>query len=176
MAEPPEVLPVNSEPKYPPRVTRGPDGIYRWHYVISQKQNRHGLRITLIVMGALCVFLMGMGLTMGRDAFLVILLSCGGVMLITGLICWLFDRLSKNGVPQAVELSEDYVRWVGRGRTDFYYHFRGTERVRVLAADEIIEIRQLLGVMQVYVPREDFGFVQDFILRHIPPDTNVEYD
>ncbi len=167
---------MNSRQEFTPRVTRGEDGVYRWVYLISREQNRHGLRVTLIVVGALCLLLVIMGAMLDREAFVAILLSCGAAMLITLLVCRVFDRMASGGVRQPFELTEDHVRWVGTGRTDFVYSFRSLRAVRVLADEDIIEIRQLLGVMQVYVPHEDFGFVQDFILRRLPEKTVVEYE
>ena len=164
------------KPSYTPRVTKDPDGVYRWVYRISREQNRHALKITLTVVGAMCVFLIGMALFFDREMLWIMLLTCGAVMLIAGLVCWIFDRLSRNGIAQPFELTEDHVRWVGHGRTDFIYTFRSIRSVHILPQEDIIEIRQLLGVMQVYVPHEDFGLVQDYILRRVGRNTNIEYD
>ncbi len=162
--------------EYTPRVTRGEDGAYRWTYRISRKQHRHGLRVTMIVVGALCLLLVILGAMLDRQVFLITLLSCGAVMLITVLICWWFDRMAKGGVWQPFEMTEAYIRWVGYGRTDFIFPYRSLRSARILADEDIIEVRQRLGVMQVYVPHEDFGFVQDFILRRLPETAAVDYE
>ena len=162
--------------EYTPRVTKGPDGVWRWIYVISRKQHRHALRITMTVVGAVAVFLIVMAAVTDRDMMWVTALSGAAATAVAGLVCLLFDRLAKDGVRQPFELSEDWVRWVGTGRTDFRYSWGSIRRVRILPSEDIIEVRQLLGVMQVYVPREDFSLVRDLILSRIPGTADVEYE
>ena len=166
---------MDSRPEYPQRVTRGPDGIYRWTYRISQRQNRRALRITIAVVGGVCVIMTAMAATLDVRALAVTVLSCGAAMLITLLVCAVVNRLSAGGIPQPFEVAEDYVRWVGSGRTDFRYSYSSLRRVRILPSEDIIELRQLLGVMQVYIPHEDFALVQGLILSRLPDGADVEY-
>ena len=61
----------------------------------------------------------------------------------------------------AASKSESYVR---------FGHVRG---VRILRRSGTIKINERLEHSQVYAQPEDFDFVQDYILSHIPPTTKV---
>ena len=167
---------MDTKAKYPERVTKGEDGVWRWTAVISRSQNRHAISVTLKVMGAACLFLIVMAATMkDRQMLLVTALSCAGAMAVAGAVCAVYDRMAKNGRLQAFEITDDHMRWVGVGRTDFRYSWRSIRSVRVFEEEDVVEIRQLLGVMQIYVPHEDFPLVKDLILGHISGTADVEY-
>ena len=48
---------MDTKAKYPDRVTKGEDGVWRWTGVISRSENRHAISVTLKVVGAMCLFL-----------------------------------------------------------------------------------------------------------------------
>ncbi len=167
---------METRAKYPERVTKGEDGVWRWTAVISRAENRHAISVTLKVVGAMCLFLIGLSASMrDRQMLLVTVLACGGVMAVTGAVCAVADRMAANGRYQAFEITDDHMRWVGVGRTDFRYSWRSIRSVRVFEEEDVIEIRQLLGVMQIYVPHEDFALVKDLILARVSGSADVEY-
>ena len=96
-------------------------------------------------------------------------------MAVAGAVCAVYDRMAKNGRLQAFEITDDHMRWVGVGRTDFRYSWRSIRSVRVFEEEDVVEIRQLLGVMQIYVPHEDFPLVKDLILGRVSGTADVEY-
>ena len=167
---------MDTKAKYPDRVTKGEDGVWRWTGVISRAENRHAISVTLKVMGAICLFLIVMAATMkDRQMLLVTALSCAGAMAVAGAVCTVYDRIAKNGRLQAIKRQKSSFVWVGVGRTDFRYSWRSIRSVRIFEEEDVIEIRQLLGVMQIYVPHEDFALVKDLILARVSGSADVEY-
>lgn len=53
-------------------------------------------------------------------------------------------------------------------RTTFTSDFPNVRRIKPRRALKLIKVNKLLDRNQVYVPREDFDFVLDFIRRHCP--------
>jgi len=166
---------ADRKPIYTPRVTRGEDGAYRWVYEIDKEHNLLGARITMRVMGVMAVMLVLLGAFMGRDALVVMLLCAVAAVVIALAVCLVFYKLAPTS-RQPYELTEKYIRWVGTGRTNAYYYFRGIRRVRVSRPENMIEVRGLIGFIQVFVPPEDFSFVCEYILRRLPERADVTYD
>lgn len=46
--------------------------------------------------------------------------------------------------------------------------FESTRRVKILPEFDLFDLREWFGMNQIFVPREDYAFVKDFILEHIP--------
>ena len=91
--------------EYTPRVTRGEDGAYRWTCRISREQHRHGLRVTMIVVGALCLLLVILGAMLDRQVFLITLLSCGALGVISEI--W--------GVIEGIQILTGSINTDGKG-------------------------------------------------------------
>ena len=53
-------------------------------------------------------------------------------------------------------------------RTELYSEFRRVRRVKAYPRRNLIKVNGLLSRNQVYAEPEDFPFVLDFILRHVP--------
>ncbi len=52
--------------------------------------------------------------------------------------------------------------------TEMYTSFAKTKKVRFYPRRDVIKIRHTLNRNQIYAKPEDFGFVQDYILRRVP--------
>lgn len=53
-------------------------------------------------------------------------------------------------------------------RTEMYSEFARVRKVRLYPRRHLIKVNQLLNKNQVYAAPEDYAFVRDYILRHVP--------
>ena len=158
--------------EYPLRVTYWPDGAYRWRARVDRAQRMKAIKITLGVVGALCLMLMVMAVIIGPDMLGVVGLSCLAAMAISGVVCWLYFRGSSD-LHQPYEMAEEYIRYASSGRDDTYFFYKNIRRVTVREKENLIQVRGRLIGAPIIVPHEDFAFVQDYILRRLPPDADV---
>ena len=160
--------------EFGPRVQRCADGVYRWRALLDRAQHKQVVRITLGVCGGTCLLFIVLALLLGPDMLGVMLLTCLAIMAIAGLVCWLYIRGSRNSW-QPYEMTEEYVRYVSIGSADTYFHFKDIRKVIVQADRDRIVVNSLLVTAPVFVPHEDFAFVQNYILRRLPDRTAVVY-
>ena len=165
--------------EYPPAVTRGEDGVYRWAGYPDHKQKGEVVRIVMGVVGGICLLIFAMFLylyfTQGSNDMLgVVLLSCLAACAISGLICWIYTRTA-DGITQPYDLTEEYVRYAGSGKYDYYFHYKDLRKVTVFEERNMIKVKGLISAAPVFVPHEDFRFVQNYILRRVPDTTTVVY-
>lgn len=165
--------------KYPytDRVTLDPDGVYRWRGRFSRSQQMKVVKITLGVCGGTCLLLIVMGLAHdpSLSAMAPILLSSLGVMAVAGLVCLLFYGGHREQY-QPYEMTEERVRYVGSGKSDALFYFKNMRRVRIRADEGLIELRTAMMTAPVFVPREDLGFVQNYILQHVSGNADIVYE
>ena len=159
---------------YPLRVVRGEDGVLRWSGAIDKKHQRVAYRIVLLACGGALLFFVLASLVINPEMFGVTFLICLGVMAIPALVCFVFDRLTPDPQFQAFELGEDFIHWVGYGKTDFIYSLRSIRRARVKTAEHMIVLTCIPGVMHVYIPPEDFSYVRDFLLLRLPATAKIK--
>ena len=161
--------------KYPLRVMRGEDGVVRWSGAIDKKHQRTAYKIILIACGGALLLFLPLCLLVNPEMLGVTALILLGVMAIPVLVCFVFDRITPDPQLQPFELGEDFIHWVGYGRTDFRYSLHSIRRVRVKTEEHMLVLYQPLGVMHVYIPAEDFPYVRDFVLRRIPAQASVKF-
>ena len=164
-----------SEYPHTPRVRRDLDGIYRWKAKFNVEQRRNVVKITLGVCGGMCAVFVVMAVLMGGDAMWVTLLSCAAVMVIAGVISWIYFRASEN-MYQPYEMAEDYVRYVGGRRNDTYFRFESVRRVTVRREQDLIVMKNAIVSAPIFIPHEDFEYVLSYILRRLTPDAEVIYE
>ena len=164
---------------YPERVTPGEDGIYRWSCRFDREQRKKTVKTILWAVGVPClIILLMMGwlcfVKGGNDVemFLTAAVSCAAAMAITAVICLITYRTGAS-FTQPYEMGPEYVRYVGKGRTDFVYYYRESRHVRICEARNLIEIRGLISTAPFHVPVEDFGFVKNYIISQVT--CSVEY-
>ena len=107
--------------------------------------------------------------------FLTTLLSCLGVLAVVSAVALPLMRLSR-GRQQKYEMNEKYVRFVGYGRSDSYFRYKGIRRVRVNRARNLIHIRGIAVSAPFFVPPEGFEFVRNYILSRLPDSAKVSYE
>ena len=159
---------------YTDRVVRGDDGVYRWQAPLNREQQIKVVKIVFGVCGGLCVLFILGALILDPSMLTAVLLSTLAVLLIAGLPCWLYLRGGE--IWQKYEMSEERLHFVGYGRSDAYYDFKAIRKVRILAEQNLLEVRTALSVAPFFVPHEDFAFVQDYVLRRLPDTVQLRYD
>ena len=145
-------------------IERDENGTYHWTAAIDGEYDRKIIRIVFGAIGGLCVLFTVYALVKYPDMFLTTLLSCLGVLAVVSAVALPLMRLSR-GRQQKYEMNEEYVRFVGYGRSD-----------RVNRARNLIHIRGIAVSAPFFVPPEGFEFVRNYILSRLPDSAKVSYE
>lgn len=156
-------------------IERDENGTYHWVAAIDGEYDRKIIRIVFGAIGGLCVLFTVYALVKYPDMFLTTLLSCLGVLAVVSAVALPLMRLSR-GRQQKYEMNEEYVRFVGYGRSDSYFRYKGIRRVRVNRARNLIHIRGTAVSAPFFVPPESFEFVRNYILSRLPDSAKVSYE
>lgn len=156
-------------------IERDENGTYHWTAAIDGEYDRKIIRIVFGAIGWLCVLFTVYALVKYPDMFLTTLLSCLGVLAVVSAVALPLMRLSR-GRQQKYEMNEEYVRFVGYGRSDSYFHYKGIRRVRVNRARNLIHIRGIAVSAPFFVPPEGFEFVRNYIVSRLPDSAKVSYE
>ena len=160
--------------QFPLRVTRYEDGIYRWRAEIDRDFEMRSYKIAIICVGAMCLFMAGMGLVLsfryGFDTLVWTLVPCVIIMGITLLLTWLMTR-HKDKALQAYEMGDDFVRYseVKGG----YWNYKSTRELIITA--DYCELKKPLATIRVYYVPEDKALVSGHLMTHMPPGTPIKY-
>ena len=156
-------------------VERDENGTYHWTAAIDGEYDRKTIRIVFGAIGGLCVLFTVYALVKYPDMFLTTLLSCLGVLAVVSAVALPLMRLSRSR-QQKYEMNEEYVRFVGYGRSDSYFRYKGIRRVRVNRARNLIHIRGIAVSAPFFVPPEGFEFVRNYIVSRLPDSAKVSYE
>ena len=156
-------------------IERDENGTYHWTAAIDGEYDRKIIRIVFGAIGGLCVLFTVYALVKYPDMFLTTLLSCLGVLAVVSAVALPLMRLSR-GRQQKYEMNEEYVRFVGYGRSDSYFHYKGIRRVRVNRPRNLIHIRGIAVSAPFFVPPEGFEFVRNYIVSRLPDSAKVSYE
>ncbi len=156
-------------------IERDENGTYHWTAAIDGEYDRKIIRIVFGAIGGLCVLFTVYALVKYPDMFLTTLLSCLGVLAVVSAVALPLMRLSR-GRQQKYEMNEEYVRFVGYGRSDSYFRYKGIRRVRVNRARNLIHIRGIAVSAPFFVPPEGFEFVRNYIVSRLPDSAKVSYE
>ena len=156
-------------------IERDENGTYHWVAAIDGEYDRKIIRIVFGAIGGLCVLFTVYALVKYPDMFLTTLLSCLGVLAVVSAVALPLMRLSR-GRQQKYEMNEEYVRFVGYGRSDSYFRYKGIRRVRVNRARNLIHIRGIAVSAPFFVPPEGFEFVRNYIVSRLPDSAKVSYE
>ena len=156
-------------------IERDENGTYHWVAAIDGEYDRKIIKIVFGAIGGLCVLFTVYALVKYPDMFLTTLLSCLGVLAVVSAVALPLMRLSR-GRQQKYEMNEEYVRFVGYGRSDSYFHYKGIRRVRVNRARNLIHIRGIAVSAPFFVPPESFEFVRNYIVSRLPDRAKVSYE
>ena len=156
-------------------IERDENGTYHWTAAIDGEYDRKIIRIVFGAIGGLCVLFTVYALVKYPDMFLTTLLSCLGVLAVVSAVALPLMRLSR-GRQQKYEMNEEYVRFVGYGRSDSYFRYKGIRRVRVSRPRNLIHIRGIAVSAPFFVPPEGFEFVRNYIVSRLPDSAKVSYE
>ena len=153
-------------------ITRDEHGTYHWTGTLDREVDKKIYKIMYGTIGAAYLFFIGMSIWLGGDMLRVVLLTCLGILALVTLVTVPIVR-TMSGRQQDYEMNEDYVRYVGYGRDDTYFRYRDIRSVRIDRSRNMMEIRGLIVSAPFFIPREDFRFVCNYILRRLPDRTRV---
>ena len=156
-------------------IERDEDGTYHWVAAIDQEYDRKVIIILFGSIGGLCALFLVVALVKYPDMFLATLLSCLGALAVVSAVALPLMRMSR-GRQQKYEMNEEYVRFVGSGRSDSYFHYKGIRRVHVNRARNLIHIRGIAVSAPFFVPPEGFEFVRNYIVSRLPDSAKVSYE
>ena len=147
-------------------------GIYRWTGTIDRGYEDKTLKIAFGVCGGICALLILMSLFIGGEVAGIVLLSSLGVMAVCGGVCWLFNRNAGNR-KQSYIMNDACV---GFHRRRYYapITFSSVRKAVIYESRNMIELFQTVGSGPVFVPREDFPFVKEFIIQRLPETADIE--
>ena len=154
---------------FPDRVTLYDDGAYRWSYSIRAHGNNASMRFMLGICAAvfLPIAVIMLVMTWSYGALQAVLYAAGltaaGILL--PLLVW------KLLPPDpAFRMTEEFIEAWPKGRGNNIHHYKGVQRVTLRPDIDRIGLRWRFGALHVYVPPEDYDFVKEFVLAHVPED------
>ena len=160
--------------EFPNRVTQYDDGAYRWTYSLRKEGNAAPRRTMVTICAAVFIPIALIMLVMtwqygARDAVLCCLgLLAGGVGLPA--LIW------KLAPPDpSFKMTDEYIEAWPKGRGQNIHTFEGVRRVELEPALDRIRLKWVVSGLDVYVPREDYALVRDFILDHVPESAEKLY-
>ena len=156
-------------------IIRDETGTYCWSAAIDSAYDRKISAIIFGVIGGMCVLFIVMCLMSYPEMLRATLLSCLAVMAVVAAIAIPLMRASR-GRQQKYEMNEEYVRYVGYGREDARFYYPDIHSVRICPSRSMIEVKGLIRFAPVFIAREDFAFVKNYILPRLPDSARVEYE
>ena len=151
--------------EYPPRVTRGADGVYRWSCLPDRKVLQFGIRLTMAVCGVTVLAFLVMAFVVDAEMWPATLISGASILLIAGIVCLVVNRLGPT--PEYYEMSDaQVIRRGATSRDTGYFSLKNTRRV--ILRENRIDLRGPFGGVWLYVPPEDYAFIQHYIRMRIP--------
>ena len=160
---------------FPKKPARGSDGAYRWTYSLRENHNNGPLLMMVRICAAICVpvALVMLALTWGYNPLQAALSTAGFLAVSVGLPALIWVLMPPN---PSYKMTEDYIESWPKGKGNNIHRFEGVRRVTMRSDIDCIRLKWRVTGLYVYVPREDFGFVRDFIVDHVPESAEKCYD
>lgn len=156
-------------------ITQDENGTYHWNGTIDGQYDQKVIGIIFGSIGGMCVLFLVLAFVINREVLLVTGLSGLGVMAVTALVTIPLMRAGK-GRQQKYEMNEEYIRYVGYGREDTYFHYKDIRRVVVHNSRNMIEVKGLVVTAPFFAAHEDFGFIRDYVIHRLPDRAEVVYE
>lgn len=155
-------------------IAKDENGAYRWTGIVDKGYEQKAFSIALYVSGGICAVFVIMGLVLGGGMLGVFLLTCLAAMAVVGGTCWLMNRFAGQRRQRYI-MTEEFV---GFGRRRYYapFSFKSIKKAVVFPYRNMIELHQAFGSGAVFVPRENFEFVKEYIFKHLPENAEVVYE
>ena len=160
----------------PDRVTKMPNGMYKWSCSIDAAYYRKsvgaGVKACIIIAVCVLVFVAIIAFQY-RDvgSFLIVLGSDAVFMLITIVIFKL--AFSAEDPRENYEMCDIYVK-NGYGKSSVYFDYDKAREA--VFARNYIDLKGRIAKIRVYAPAEDFEFVRGYIMSHLTGDCQIRYE
>lgn len=161
---------MQADSKYTNRVTLGADGIYRWKSLVQLDSDKSGYRLGLVVCVVVCVVSIGICAVISVDYMISILPVIIGSVAAAILFFWLVSKFA-NSMAQKYEMNEDHVK-IGEQKDPVFFD----EIKEIVVNPRYLELHEKERSAKVYVPKEDFFFVKDYIITHTLGHAVITYD
>lgn len=151
----------------------GENGIYRWSSQAETKDVRKQVKRAIWV----CAAVLAAGLVFGACLdirFMVTLLLpiLAGTMALIIIVVLLSTRKQMHTVLR-YEMSDNYIALTETDR-EVIYDFSGIKEI--IIKEQYAELHGTGGKLTVHYPKEDFGFVKNYILTHTLGNAIVRYE
>jgi hypothetical protein len=166
-------------------IVKDAEGYYRWIYEVDSSTNQSFLKLYLLIFALiilipgmiLFIMISGKGGDMGQ--YLLIWLAVfAGVELLTVLIYKGIEKLQGGVTEMPYLMGEDFiVVHPGNEWTPTSYlktNFSSVKDIKVDPGSDLILLNEIARVTHVYVPRQDFLLVLNYILDRLPQTGKIQ--
>ena len=159
---------------FPKHVTEESEGVYRWTYKLKENGNNAPLRtmVRICLAVSLPITLIMLALIWSYGALQAVLSVLGLLAGLVGLPVLIWILLPPN---PSYKMTEKQIESWPKGKGVNIHPFDGVKRVTLRPDIDRILLHEALGGLHVYVPREDYDFVREYILARVPQGTEVAY-
>ena len=158
---------------YTPRVTLCGDGFYRWSYEVDMSSKGAVFASMVKVCAIISLALIAVAAVMTPEIVTYAALAALGIVGLPALLWVILYRGRAARQTMRFGMNEEKIHVPGLYKSEFtsFSQIRG---VTLRPGEHLIELRTItMTLIQIFVPDEDFEFVQGFIVDHVPPSANV---
>lgn len=162
---------------YTDRLTRQPDGSYKWRSDIDadyyHSQLNPGFWACLGI--ALFILLYGVFLSFhfGDWETLMVVAGSDAVFLLIAFAAFYFLGWRVKDPQEIYEMTRDYVK-TGTGKSSSYFYYHKVKKI--IVRSRYIELRGKHKKMRIYAPEEMLSFVRTYIQSRIPGEAELVFD
>jgi len=164
---------MGTKKKYTDRVTRDLDGTYRWKCPVQLESDPQGYRLGLIVCVVVCLLSILLCAFIGMDFMISVLPVIIGSVAAAILFFYLTSKAASLS-SQKYEMNGQYIQKVidAKKTVSFDYH-----RIREIVVHPLyLELYDDTQSSRIYVPKEDFYFVKDYITGQTMGRAAIRYE
>ena len=141
------------------------DGVYSWSYRLDTSVPNPVFRSMLIVCGIIGLVMCVASAFMGMILIGLILLA--GMVGLPAIGWIIMSRLTGGHTTESYRMTDRYV-WVSTAYKKHHFYYGEIRDVILRPEEDLIELHTFaLAVVHVFVGREDYEFVRDYILARV---------
>lgn len=159
---------------FPDHVAQGSDGAYRWTYDTKAQRNSAPFKTMVFISAAVFVpvALIMLFMTWQYGALQALLVCLGMLAIGVGLPALIWALLPPN---PSFKMTGEYIESWPKGKGNNIHRYEGVRRVTMEPRVDRIRLKWAVTGLDVYVPRESYAFVRDYILERVPGDAEKLY-
>lgn len=160
--------------EFPNRVTQYDDGAYRWTYDLRSEGN-DAPRWTMVKICAavfIPIALIMLVMTWQYGPLEAVLYCLGLLAIGVGLPALIWHMAPPD---PSFKMTDEFIEAWPKGRGQNIHTYEGVRQVAIEPALDRIRLKWVVSGLDVYVPREDYALVRDFILDHVPGKAEKTY-